>query len=800
MVHFKNTKIIFEFLIIALYLVSAFRIKSKLKEDGESEHVKSTTNYYATPDPDDVSKFESYQVYSPFEDDIEYSWQVLNDSIEVLLSYPTTSYTKITIYTDQTVSRDEEAQYIVLDDNKDLEKIIREEYKKLDGSFSYSKCDIYIFKTSFFIIPDVQTGVESNTYSLFNDYLKLPKQYSEINDLFQIDETITYDRIIMHYYLNPNGDEVAMNDFYADTTNDNGNYRIENAQLEIKTLKICYPDVTDYTEISYQGNLNFYDGISTDITDENLAPYLVPIKTDVNKTWVQSEFDNKNAYFEWELVPNKTQMTVSSLMVLLDTDLTADKSEADEGYKTYINTAIPPPNGVTSIVDYSYFWAFIVSLKNELVYTEVKFNITSFSYLPLQISSTSNKWFINYTDTSNVNITIKGETILDSNLYESEFLKEPSWSNYNNTLYSIEDSELSFEAIKSLLIPSIQIGEGNVLTTDEYSLEQLQKFGINETETMIHKPVISIIFDDDSSFEIFGSIQYSEELESWISWHITLINIDGYVLSYIRFYFPSTQSIYAYNKLFETTSGDVGFQSFNIVDFQLISVNRDFYIKNYKFLEDSTNLAIIEDGNILKDGITVIVETRILSDCQDYKFWKLIKSVGVPNSFNFTGLLQENTQLTTDFDNFTLNNTILVQKNTLTISIDDGNSSLDFEWNFKILADPFTYLTYVSKMSFDHDTSSPLKINGTELGIYSEVFGVPIIDLVANSLTGIINENGYLESQNLASSSLIGSDWYTRTDLIISLQESEDNMGDETYDFVVNDPDYNQSFGKNYNT
>lgn len=137
----------------------------------------------------------------------------------------------------------------------------------------------------------------------------------------------------------------------------------------------------------------------------------------------------------------------------------------------------------------------------------------------------------------------------------------------------------------------------------------------------------------------------------------------------------------------------------------------------------------------------------------------MTKNLGVKSSFNFTGLLlQENTQLTADFDDFILNNTMKAKQNKLTISTAGYFNTLALGSNFNILVDPFNYLTYVSVIDFDYVDLGRLVIKGTALGIYSEVYGVPLIDLVSNTFEGEINPAGYLQSQSLYSSSLLGTD------------------------------------------
>ena len=796
MVWIKNTKIIFELFIFCLYFVSAYRIKSRLQQNDGSQHVRSTTRYFSSSDSNEKYKFESSQSNTPFEDDIEKTWLALKDSIEVRLSNSKATYIQITIFTDQTVSREEEAETIILN-NQELQDEIRRKYIDLGDYFSFTRCDIYIFNDSFFIIPDAQTGVESNLNDLFRNYIKLPKEYNEINDLFEIDEIVAYTKIEMHYYLDSEGIKVIMNDFYANTENKNGNYRIGYAQLEMTSIKIWRPYFSDNTIISYQGNLNFYNNESN-ISDQSIENYLVPIKTDVNKTWVESKFDVQNAYFEWTLMPNKNQITVSTLIQLLDSELANDsKNENYEG-KSLINIAIPPPKGVSSIVDYFDDWAFIVSQKRSLVYVEIQFKISSFNFLPLEVESSSNNCYINYTDSTNVYIKIDGITILDSSVFDSEFLKISSLTDYNITLRSVKESEMSFYTIKKYLIPSIQISSGNILTTDNYSLEQLSKFGISEDDTLIHEPIILILQDELYTYEIIGSMQYLNDVNSWISLNIELANLDGYVLSHINFYFPSTQSENAYQKLFGSNDGDSGFNSLKIVDFQLTSVNRDFNLETIEFADNKKTLSIVDNNNVLKDGITVIVETMMQNNWLEYTFWNFMNNLHIQNAFNFTGLLTEHTVLSTDVESFVLNNTFVFRENKLLIYPNSLYSTLKMSWNMEFPVDPFTKRTFVSEISFGSETNDLLTLKGNELGVYSEIFGIPLLDFITNKVTLYINEFGYILNQNILSSSLLGTNWYERMDLLVSLQESEDNIGDQAYDFSINDSSYNVNKGRNF--
>lgn len=392
--------------------------------------------------------------------------------------------------------------------NENLQDLIRNTYKNLGNGFKFATCDIYVFMDSFYIVPNIGTQVTANRDDFFN-YLDLPSKYNHINELFTVDETLDVKSLEIHSYYNEDYDESSRT-IYGEVRMSESYYRVEAASIQLNTIKICLPTDESGQILSYQGNINTVYNIEGSNPPKPLD--LIPIKLDLAKTWIVEEYYLDRQNLIWDAEPQDEQITVESLVKLLDQSITSDSKKHSTNYKqTYIDSIIPPPKGLGSIAGFSFSQATIVSERSERVYVNIALNLPNFNFLPLSIETRENSGFINYTNTDTIYVSVKGSTILDDSEYAAGFVKETTRDSYNITLTANTDNTLSFRTIKNLLIPSMQIGEASLLTNDQNALNMLSTFGINDADTVVVSPIIKIEYVDYYVYTIAGQIYYGDE-------------------------------------------------------------------------------------------------------------------------------------------------------------------------------------------------------------------------------------------------------------------------------------------------
>lgn len=280
----------------------------------------------------------------------------------------------------------------------------------------------------------------------------------------------------------------------------------------------------------------------------------------------------------------------------------------------------------------------------------------------------------------------------------------------------------------------------NILTSDQNSLNKLAKFRITEENTIIESPMIEINFYEYYVYRVSGSIRYGENTNEWLSVKAELSNLDGEVLSYMRFYFPPSSSPQLYNDFFDTPEGDAGFRSLLLNDFQVVSVNRDFNMDKLDALRHTNIIAYASSGVILKDGLNIFINAQLISDCIDYTFCRFIKKLEIPSNFNFTGFyIKDGTNLESSIEDMKIGNTFYFKNNTLQIKVssntENNHSYLKLKGDMIVAVDPNTDEVFNGLWRFGDGNSDPILVTGRKYGVYSDVFEIPILDLTGNEIS-----------------------------------------------------------------
>ena len=721
---YKYTKIILWILILWWWDTSGLKIKAKLNDDIDAGKAYATTFYLTTGSSNENDKIMSNDMTSSFVEDVKETCETNKDSLYNRLNTPSTDYARITIYTTAEALTSNDADLMEFNDPTIL-NLVKNEYKRLTNVLTYQECNIFIFTDVFYVVPNANSGVIANRDKLFKDYLHLSDKFRDINKHFYIDESLTVTEVENQFYLNQNKDNIETQNHYFTTTQNTGRYTIQAAYIQVKTTKICVPNDTNDGRTSYQGVLNTDDGSSSVSLSENGYVLTVPAKADLSNLFVGKEYNTKHYNYVWEFYPYYQQMSAEYMINLLDQDISVNsKNSYVYGYNQYyeIDLIIPPPKGLASLAKFSYSKAVVKTRDDKMVNTYFDMNIPDFSFLPLEIETGSNSCNINYTDVNTVEVKIIGTTKLSSATYRSEFIKTTSIQYYTVTLYAI-DGVLTFDSIRQDFLPSLETGSINILTSDQASLDNLARFQITEENTIIQNPIIEINFYEYYVYRISGSIKYGDGNGDWCSVKAELSNLDGEVLSYMRFYFPSAQSLKTYNTFFNTQDGDSGFRSLTINDFQVISSNRDFNMDKLDALRHTSIIAYSSSGVILKDGVTVFMNAQLLTDCLDYTFCRYIKKLEIPSNFNLTGLyVSKNTKLESEMVDMRLGNTFYFKNNTLQIKIgNDGSNNYSYlkvKGDMIVAVDPDTDQTFNGVWRFGKEDSSAIFVSGTSHGVY----------------------------------------------------------------------------------
>ena len=601
---------------------------------------------------------------------------------------------------------------------------------------------------------------------------------------FTIEEKLLVADIELGYFFNADKNGYETRQHHIALLTKAGEYRVEALPVFVKTILVYVPrDQTKGTFVSFQGYTDFDDGSEFDTPETAGYDKVTLVHTDTWSTYFSEYFDTENPEFLWELTPSKDQISVDLLVGFLDQANSVDKrisaqlGETDEEPFDKTETLIAP-KGLDSFNKLPILSANLTSASGELKQALIRPDVPNFSFLPLELETTENDCLITYYASRHMQVIIHGITEINGQSFVSEFVKPTESSWYTIVLYGEEGSKLTFADIKKTLFTTMELGHAStILTTDKIALAKLKGYGITEDETVIERPTIKVTYDTYLMYSISGQFTYEAETPEKIEMKAEFVNLDGSVLSYVRFYFGAVKASGHFYDFFDIEGADAGFRSLHLSDFQIISANRDFNTDKVTQIRHSNIMVVRDNDVIVKDGLTVLVDGDLKKDCTNYVFCRLAKDLKIPSTVSFSGLVRaQDSIFTSDYANFTLNDHVTFNDNTLDIRVGEKQNKpyayLHLRGNLTTIAEPNRKIDFETIWSFGDNAESPIYITGSKNNIYDNVFNSGILDLVESEINGRINSDTSISHFNFTSTAVLGKDCYSHRDYVDQVQES----------------------------
>jgi len=229
-------------------------------------------------------------------------------------------------------------------------------------------------------------------------------------------------------------------------------------------------------------------------------------------------------------------------------DLTISALIGENSTTEYDETvSIPPPKGLSSINMLPVNSANFTSTSGSFSDLVMNIMIPDFDFLPLDIAAIGNQGLVHYTNSSYNRVFISGTTSILETIYLSQFVKDYGRNTYTITLVGASDTELPFSTISNVFFPTIAMGTSNVLTSNQYSLDILSRFGITEEDTTLTNVVIIIEFSPFLMYTVRGTYQSPDPTPLPISVYGNFANLDGSILSFVDFGFSEYGSRRAFD-------------------------------------------------------------------------------------------------------------------------------------------------------------------------------------------------------------------------------------------------------------
>lgn len=636
---------------------------------------------------------------------------------------------------------------------------------------------------------------------LFVDYLGLTDKYTSVQSHFTIEEKLSVADAELGYFFNADKNGYETRQHHIALLSKAGEYRVEALPVFVRTILVYVPrDQNQGTYVSFQGYTNFEDGSEFDTPetagyDKDTITY-----SDTWSTSFSESFNNDNPEFLWVLVPEKDQISVDLLVGFLDQANSVDKrisaqlGETDEEPFDKTET-LEAPKGLDSFNKLPILSASLTSTSGELKQALIRPDVPDFSFLPLELETTENDCLITYFASHNMQVTMHGITEINGQGFVSEFTKAAESNWYSIVLHGEEGSKLTFADIKNTLFTTMELGHSStILTTDKTALAKLNGYGITEDETVVERPTIEVSYDTYLMYTISGQFTYGTETPEKVNMKAEFVNLDGSVLSYVRFYFGAVKASEHFYDFFDLEGADAGFRSLHLSDFQIISANRDFNSDKITQIRHSNIIVVRDNEVIVKDGLTVLADGDLRKDCSNYVFCRLAKDLKIPSTVSFTGLVRTHDSIfTSDYANFTLNDHVTFTDNTLDIRVGEKLNKpyayLHLRGNLTTIVEPDRKIDFETIWSFGDKADSPIYITGSKNNIYDNVFKSGIIDLVESEINGRINPDTSISHFNFTSTAVLGKDCYSHKDYIDQVQESAYSKEYQVRNFDSNEID-----------
>ena len=680
--------------------------------------------------------------------------------------------------------------------NEDVNGQIRGRYRNLRDHFDFSTARIYVFSTSFFIILGTEDNACTVRWEQIDSVIGTDDDFVRVNEVFNImQDRFTVADATFIYYLNDNRDGIDTRDLNVALRVSSGEYRVGSFPLSLRTILIKQPTERELhgTYYSYQFALDLENAdlptVNTDGMLGNLAVHMDAWSDDF------LPFHRRDYNIRFDVSPTQNQIDVNLLLNLLDQENTIDQrisSQLGEGQDAPYDTTIDlvAPKGLDTFNHLPVQTAYFNASQEGLTYIYIEPVVPDFSFLPLELVTTSNDCRILYVTSHNVNVRCQGQVTIDGQFFTAAFVKESCRNTYNITLIGEEGSTLSFDQIRAYLLSTMEVQPtSTILTTDPSALQRLARYGITEESTVVENPVIDVSYETYLMYTVRGRYTSDSGLRNRVAFSADFVNFDGSVLSYVRFFFNPSVSTRQFTQFFDIVGpNDSGFESFRILDFQIISVNRDFNTDDITQIRHS-NLMVTQDHDILtRNGISIVLETDVDYNCEDNGFCRLLKELDVQTALNFTGIVGNyRTVLTSDFRNFTLNEAADFNDNVFSIVIDQGNEGaiarLSMNGVLDIESEPDRNITFDTTWTFSVEPTENVTISGTRTSIYQDVFERGLFDIIEGRVGGEIDPHSRIIQFDYTSTSVVGNDCYTEQEYVNWVIDDETSPETRVYEY-----------------
>lgn len=752
------TKIILLLLGFILSVTYAIQIQTS-QDDGDTTDVQEPTGRVIVidsntfnADVDNQETIEDTRITNPYDADLSLpnSGPNSDDTLN--------TGTRMTVQRDETRTFENELNNILYP-NTLIQNLARDRYAAFRSSMTFSAIDIVISETSMIFQNNPQASISADLNAIIIGFLGLSDRFSDIHGLFSMNPLVTVESMNIQYFFNADLNGYTIESYDINITDVQGQYRVESADMVFTDIRTLFDRITadpnpDFTEnVFYFGYLDFEDESGIDTPDTIGMDRQVDFITNMTDYYARNLYNRVSPEFDWYINPDALQLNINLLLTYLDQDeniqnaISARLGTYDSDFTD--TTTIPAPKGLSDLNILSINEATFHSRSGEYSRLLINCRMPDFTFIPLEVPTTDNACFINYTDASTIRVEVNGTVQLNDQAYDSFFLKDVDSTTYNMTLTGRGDAVLSLATVRDVILPTMETQTLSAVLTDEQeALDRLARFGITEEDYQIEDPVIEIRLQPYLFYRINGRSSFGPEINNEINVRGELANLDGAVLSYFRFIFRPSYATSAFRTFFNTDGTDAGFQGLRITDFQVISLNRDFNLDKIIELRN-TNIMLAPDNDVIaKRGLTAVLEASLLRDCRTNTFCRLLKTKEVPSNFTLAGFVSpQNTILSGDFQGFELNPLFNIASPTLNVTLvdqDDGTSFVNttVEGNFIIEAETDRNINIQSIIYFTNTTDDPLICSGRTNGIYDDVFGSPVIDLTENNANGQIYSDG----------------------------------------------------------
>jgi hypothetical protein len=707
------------------------------------------------------------------------------------------------IYTRAVIIRDgDDCNFEVQDErleNEHPRERADHEAGRICDTFDFTQLEVYIYEDAFFIVQSVEQTITAR-HNLFEHYLD--ENYNDVNEVFHLEEELTVAHLELAFYLDEERDHVESQSLHIALTSEVGFYQVEAMRILIRTVLIRVPrDMTFGAYVSYQAVTQLTDESGVNTPETQGIDFAAELYTDVWGSNLES-FDREAPEFNWHMSRTDDFISVNLLISHLDQENSVERrisaqlgeSESEPFDQPEILLA---PKGLDSFNLLAILSANFTSRSGTRRYITINPRVPDFSFLPLEAASTSNRATLVYVSADNMHVTMVGETQIEDQLFRTEFVKENDATTYNITLYGEPGSAIDFPFIRRNIYDTMEIGfDSTVLTTNPEALSRLAAFNIVEDGTIIANPVIEISYDTYLTYTVSGRFSPDDSLANRINVSCQFINLDGAVFSYLRFFFnPAISSNTLFN-FFNIQSGDAGFGSLRFDDFQLISSNRDFNADQVTQLRHSNVYLFEQQEVIIQNGLTLNLETTLLTDCDEYSFCRQLRAMEFPSSWTFTGLVGvDETILTSNFADLRLNDQVNFTSNELRMRLDstdgEGVGHLHMNGRLNLFVEPERMLSFRSVWSFGRNPTSPIYLQASRNSIYDNVFELGLIDMVESRIEGEISLDNTITNFNFTTTPVLGNDCYVHENLVQQLQSTDDNVDYEVLNFDSTEVDEN---------